>query len=396
MSLPEAVRVTPADDLSAFDALVGDAHVVALGENNHGIREFGELRARLVRHLVRERGFGVVALESGFAESAPVDAWVQGAATEWNGLAHDGFTFRAGDAAEMRELVGGLRSHVVEGGRVRFVGLDLPGSGGSPEPALRRVRESLGAAVDALVDAALAATAGYAAANNGLAPGRYAALDADARDRATAALTRVLLRVEALGPPASVERHLALGALRLDEQLREFAVLFAPDPPSRVVSSRDVYMAETVRRLREWAGPGERIVLLLHNGHAQRVPFTFLPGVTAPSTGTLLAETYGDDYAVVGLTALAGTTTGLAVDEAGRHGITVHPEPLGDPAPDGVEQAVRERGEAPVLLDLRAARGDVGGPQSIRHATTHIPVDVAAGYDGIYCLPRQETSGFVG
>ncbi|WP_285653625.1 erythromycin esterase family protein [Actinomycetospora sp. NBRC 106375] len=396
MSLPEAVRVTAADDLSAFDALVGDAHVVALGENNHGIREFGALRARLVRHLVRERDFGVVALESGFAESALVDGWVQGGPGDPDEIARDGFTFRAGDAAEMQELVGGLRSHVAGGGRVRFVGLDLPGSGGSPEPALRRVRESLGSEVDALVEAALKATAGYAAANNGLAPGRYAVLDAEARDRATAALTRVLLRVEALGPRASVERHLALGALRLDEQLREFAVLFAPDPPARVVSSRDVYMAETVRRLREWARPDERIVLLLHDGHAQRVPFTFLPGVTAPSAGTLLAEAHGDDYAVVGLTALAGTTTGLAVDETGRHGITVHPEPLGNPAPGGVEQAVLELGGAPVLLDLRAARGDVGGPLSIRHATTHIPVDVCAGYDGIYCLPQQQTSAFVG
>jgi erythromycin esterase len=396
VSLPADVRRLPADDPAALDALVGDARVVALGENNHHVREFGALRARLVRHLVRERGFGVVALESGFAEGALVDAWVQGADAAWDDVARDGFTFRAGDPDEVRELVHDLRDHRAAGGGVRFVGLDLPGSGGSPEPALRRVREHL-AAHDpggvALVDEALAATAPYAAANNGLAPQRYAGLDGAARDRATAALARVLLRAGA----DPVVGHLALGALRLDEQLREFAVLFAPDPPARVVSSRDRYMASTVELVRARGGPEERVVVLLHDGHAQREPFSFLPGVTAPSAGTYLAAAHGDDYVAVGITALAGTTTGLALDPAARHGIALHTEELPDLAPDGVERAVLDAGlgDAPVLLDLRPARGQPG-PRRIRHATLHSPVDVLAGYDALYCLPTQETSSFVG
>ena len=314
VGLPASVRLLPADEPAALADLVGDAPVVAIGENNHGVREFGALRERLVRHLVRELGFGVVAVESGYAEGFLVDAWVRGGPGAVEDLARDGFTFRAGDAPEMQALVTGLREHREAGGRVRFAGLDIPGSGGSPEPALRLVRAHLAAhAPDAvpLVDAALEATRPYAAANNGAAPARYAALDAPARDAATAALARLLLRVEALGagPEHRVARHLALGALRLDEQLREFAVLFAPDPPARVVSSRDVHMAETVRLLREETG--ERVVVLAHNGHVQRVPFAFMPGVSAPSAGTALAEAYGDDYVVVGLTALAGSTPGL-------------------------------------------------------------------------------------
>ncbi|MDD7942738.1 erythromycin esterase family protein [Actinomycetospora lutea] len=378
MTLPQPL---PHDDLAAVDALVGDASIVAIGENNHGIREFGELRARLVLHLVRERGFGVVALESGFAEGALVDAWVQGGDGSWDDVARDGFTFRAGDHPEMRALVHALRSHVDAGGSVRFAGLDVPGSGGSPEPALARLRSMLPAD---LVDPARAATAAYASANNGVAPGRWSALSAADQDAATTALARLLLR--ASGDPLAW--HLALGALRLDEQLREFAVLSAPDPPALVASSRDAYMAETARYLR---ASGEKVVLLMHNGHAQRVPFTFLRGVSAPSAGTLLAEELGDDYVVLGLTALTGTTTGLALDDTARHGIALSSVPLEEPAPDSVEQAVADLGGGPVLLDLRAARG-APGPGSIRHATTHVPVDVAAGYDGVFCLPRQSVS----
>ncbi|WP_328305285.1 erythromycin esterase family protein [Actinomycetospora sp. NBC_00405] len=397
VGLPASVRPLPADDPSALADLVGDAPVVAIGENDHGVREFGALRERLVRHLVRELGFGVVAVESGYAEGFLVDAWVRGGPGAVEDLARDGFTFRAGDAPEMQALVTGLREHREAGGRVRFAGLDIPGSGGSPEPALRLVREHLAAhASDAvpLVDAALEATRPYVAANNGAAPARYAALDAPARDAATAALVRLLLRVEALGPEHRVARHLALGALRLDEQLREFAELFAPDPPARVVSSRDVHMAETVRLLREETG--ERVVVLAHNGHVQRVPFAFMPGVSAPSAGTALAQAHGDGYVVVGLTALTGATPGFTLDDAERHGIALHTDPLADPEPGSVEQAVLDAGlgAEPVLLDLRAARG-TPGPTSIRHATTHIPVDVLAGYDALYCLPRQEPAAHI-
>ena len=392
IDLPEAVRRLPGDDPSVLADLVGDAHVVAIGENNHGVREFGALRERLARVLVRELGFGVVALESGFAEGARVDAWIRGSSDDLEDLARDGFTFRAGDPAEMRSLVAGLREHHEAGGRVRFAGLDIPGSGGSPEPALRLVRDHLAQhAPDAVpvVDAAFDATRAYAAANNGAAPQRYAELDAATRDAATAALVRLLLRVEALGPSGEhrTARHLALGALRLDEQLREFAVLFAPDPPAHVVSSRDLYMADTVRFLRE---RDERVVVLAHNGHLQRVPFAVMPGVSAPSAGTYLAQAYGDDYVVVGLTALAGSTPGLALDDTRRHGIALHEDALPDPGPDSVEEAVAAAGlgDGPVLLDLRPARG-TPGPTSIRHATTHIPVDVLAGYDRCTACPAR-------
>lgn len=409
-ALPETVRRLPADDPARLAEIVGDAHVVAIGENNHGVREFGALREQLVRFLVRELGFGVVALESGFTEGVLVDTWIRGRGGDLDSavpdddlddVARDGFTFRAGDADEMRALLRDLREHHDAGGRVRFTGLDVPGSGGSPEPALRVVRDHLAAWAPeavALVDTARDATRAYTAPNNGAAPQRYGALDAATRDRATTALARLLLRVEALGPGPEhrLARHHARGALRLDEQLREFAVLSAPDPPARVVSSRDVYMAESVRLVRELCGSDERVVVLAHNGHVQRVPFAFLPGVSARSAGTYLAEEFGDDYVVVGLTALTGTTPGLALDDTARHGIAVHTETLGDPAPDGVEHAVAAAGlgSEPVLLDLRPARG-APGPTAIRHATTHVPVDVLTGYDALYCLPHQHPAAFV-
>lgn len=404
MPLPDTVRRLPLDDLTRFAELIGDARVVAIGENNHHIREFGLLRERILRFLVTELGFGVLAFESGFAEGELVDDWIRGGPGDVETVTRDGFTFRFGDSTEVRDMLRWLRAHNAAGGRVRFAGLDVPGSGGSGVPALRRVRDYLlrhAPAQVSLVDTAIEATRPYVAANNSAAVARYTALSAPERDAATTALTRLLLRLDAVPPGPDrherlIARHHALGALRLDEQLREFVVLGEPGPPDMVTSSRDVYQAETVRLLRERFGADQRIVLMLHNGHAQRVPMQLVPGVRACSAGCYLAGDLGADYVVLGVTALAGSTTDLRLDDQARQGFEVVGRPLDPPAADSVERAVADSlpGDEPVLLDLRPARG-TAGPSAIRHAYITMPVDVPEAFDALACLPTMSPSSFV-
>ncbi|PXY22698.1 erythromycin esterase family protein [Prauserella muralis] len=399
--LPAEVRRLRFAGVPPISAVAGGASVVALGENNHYIREFTVLRTALLRVLVEELGFGVVAVESGFPEGRLVDDWVRGGPGDARAVARGGFTFRFADPPEMVALLRWLREHNTAGGRVRFAGLDVPGSGGSPLPALRQVRDHLAehAAGDvALADAAVEATRPYAAANNSAALARYATLSPAQRDAATAALSRLWLRMDALplGPDprgTRIARHAALGALRLDEHLRELSRLAPAEAATLACSSRDVYMAETVRLLRLLHGPGARIAMLAHNAHAQRVPMRLLPNVVARPAGAYLAEELGEDYLAVGVTALGGTTADAQVDDNARLGFTVGEQPLGPPAEDSVEHAIAGEGLAaePVLLDLRPARG-ANGPSSIRHVAAHAPVDVLAAFDALICLPETSAS----
>ncbi|GAB3157250.1 erythromycin esterase family protein [Amycolatopsis stemonae] len=356
--------------------LIGDAEVVAIGENNHHIREFGALRDRLLRHLVTERGFTVLGFEGGFPEGHLVDAWLRGGPGEVADIAREGFTFGLGDSPEVHSMLTWLR-----GRGVRFSGLDLPSSAGSPVPSLEAVREVL-ARVDpanvSLVDAALAACEPYASVSSAVAPGRYGAMSAEARDAATVALTVLKGHVESLAPEAA---HHAEGALRVDLYLRELDALMAGRAPEPQSSSRDTYMAATVRLLRR-LHPGEKIVLMLHNGHLQRVPFSPMPGMTAPSAGTHLAAELGDRYFALALTAVSGTTTGLAPDAEAPLGFRMFEQALAAPAEGSVEAMLAAR--APCVVAHPAA-------SSIRHAHMTPTVDVAAAFDAVVCLKGQET-----
>lgn len=378
-------------DPAKIAELVGDAKIVAIGENNHHVHEFGDLRNRLLQHLVEHHGFRVLAFESGFAEGKLVEDWLKGAPGDVTDIGRDGFTFSLGESPEAHEMLTWLR----ERGDVAYYGLDVPSSAGSPVPSLDAVRAYLSTVdpeASSLVDAAIEATKGYASVSSADAPAKYAALDDAAKDKATAALTRLKTHLTSLRPDygdTAVAEHHVEGALRVDAYLAEVAAMMSGAAPALQSGSRDAYMADTVRLIRRLHGDATKIVVMLHNGHLQRVPFSPFPGLTSPSAGTHLAAEFGDDYFALGLTAVEGETTGLKPDATARLGFTVYRQELDAPADGSVEA------EGPGLVDLRARRG-TEGPQSIRHAHLFNPVDVVEAFDALVCFPKSTVSAHIG
>src|ERR1700754_768296 len=78
------------DDLEPLREIVGDARVVAIGENAHFVEEFSGIRTRALRFLAERCGFTVFAFEFSFAGAPAVDAWLAG---------RDGRTLREVSAA---------------------------------------------------------------------------------------------------------------------------------------------------------------------------------------------------------------------------------------------------------------------------------------------------------
>ncbi len=69
-------------DLDGMMARIGDARLVLLGEASHGTEEFYDMRARITRRLVEDKGFNVVAVEADWPDAAVVDHYVRNRSVE--------------------------------------------------------------------------------------------------------------------------------------------------------------------------------------------------------------------------------------------------------------------------------------------------------------------------
>jgi erythromycin esterase len=76
-ALTSTEPATPFNDLAPFGAMIGSAHVVALGEATYGTREFFQLKHRIVRYLVSEKGFTHFAVEATAPEAADLNRYLQ-------------------------------------------------------------------------------------------------------------------------------------------------------------------------------------------------------------------------------------------------------------------------------------------------------------------------------
>lgn len=69
---------TEADDARVL-SWIGDAPIVLLGESSHGTQDFYEVRARLSRKLIEQRGFSAVAVEGDWPDAYRVNRYAHGA-----------------------------------------------------------------------------------------------------------------------------------------------------------------------------------------------------------------------------------------------------------------------------------------------------------------------------
>lgn len=290
-----------AGDAAAVRALAFGARVIGVGEAAHSVADVQAMQDLIVRALVQDPGTGpgagaaaapetepvaAIALESGFAESLALDAWVGGAGddTDLDTVARDGMTYGFGASPQVQCMLAGLRDWNREhpGRRVRVIGIDLPGSSTSPGPAVRACLDRIPPQPG---DAALRRRSDLG--------GRTEA--AIALDRMTGAEHAELVA----GIRAVIERAGAHGdgiarrsAASLAAFLAELDFVDDPDPDGPLGPyPRERFMADTVRWI---AGRHGRTVVLAHNSHVRRTP---LHG--RPTLGSLLTEELGDAYRVI-------------------------------------------------------------------------------------------------
>ena len=287
----------PMADLAFLNDLVGDASVVALGENTHGTRDFFEMKARIVRYLVEEMDFAGFAIEATWPEANRLDRYVR----EGVGDPHEllsGLYFWTWNTESVLEMIEWMRQHNQNGGDVGFYGFDMQ----YPGMALHNVLDFV-AGVD---PAALADFTALLQCLNDFAndpSGRFPQPGYDAQSPAyhTAcgasleeARLHLLVSRSAYEAAAGEEEFArALQSLRVARQYHEVAVQHG---------TRDEYMAENTLWLQERLGGSGRLVLWAHNFHVSAL---------SGAQGSFLRGELGDDLLIVGFSHVNGSFTGV-------------------------------------------------------------------------------------
>lgn len=349
-------------DLAPLREIVGGARFVALGESTHTSHGYYQAKHRLIRFLVEEMGFRVVALETPWLEALPAAEYVatcrgtpEAALGALNGVWRD---------ASVRDLLRWMcdRNRANPADPVTFYGFDVqepwtttpkllefvrtaaPGETARVEP----LRACLGATAAGLTEFYLSAEYREHAAGRPNAAAHEQCMGGISAMESWITSERGAL--EAATSAKSVEEaRLMLVALRAWEEQ-----LWIPDPGG--YQARDHGMSELLLRLHRLHAPGTRAVVWAWNWHIARRyeevrgfnddPDRREPRQGARAMGSFLHASLGSDYVPIAL-------IGYRVEMV--EGSTNPPLPT---HPLAVERRLNELQREVLLVDLRQPVGD--------------------------------------
>jgi erythromycin esterase len=295
---PVPARTTPTGGLDTahfLSAIPENVTIVALGEANHGSREFLELRRDISLQLARERGFRVVMIEAGYGEALELDRYVQGEDLDAR-KAVEKLGYWIWDTEEFLDVLDAFRAYnarVEKRDRIRLWGMDVQYTEGSIGAIL---------SLSELSDAERVLI-------RRLGTGRGESWkDMSTADRSTIEVALSRIARERSG---TVE---ALASLALRHRIEAISL-----PLAQQVSSRDEGMAEMVNAVSSIA-PGGKVIIWAHNGHIARVPVDGYPVM-----GEKLEATKRAAYYPIALVQAAGRAR--AWDEANAIGVIPHEIP---------------------------------------------------------------------
>jgi erythromycin esterase-like protein/predicted phosphoribosyltransferase len=360
---------TPADQV-LFD-LVGDAHLVLIGEASHGTGEFYEARARMTRRLIEEKGFCAVAAEADWPDAYRVNRYVRArsddATAEEALRGFERFPTWMWRNAAMLDFAGWLRDHNDRAGpderaKTGFYGLDLYSLYRSAHEVISYLER---------VDPAAAARARerYACFDH------FSGHDAQVYGFAAAFGAGEGCEREVVEQLADVQRH-ALDYARRDGLIAADELFYA-EQNARLVRAaeeyyrtmfsgrtsswnlRDSHMADTLDAIAEHLGRQRgapaKIVVWAHNSHLgdARATETAIRGEV--NVGQLVRERHPGDCRLVGFSTYTGAVTAASDWEEPAERKWVRPA-----LPGSAEELFHDVGEKEFLLrfDTRTQAGE--------------------------------------
>lgn len=302
-------------DLDRLLDQISAARIVLIGQVSYGAHELNDLRGRLTRKLIAERGFAAVAVAGGWPEALRVDRYVRGHGDD--DAAHAalaGFErfptwmWRNADVAAFAGWLGDWNAPRPAEQRAGFYGLDLC----SMYVAIRSLLSFLDEAEPAAARAARVMYAGLdQVAGNGEAPAALE-LSAGCEDELVAQLVEMQRRHAARSgrtPTGDSWFH----AMQSAHVLRNAESYFRALLRGRVAwNVRDGRMADAIDLLADRLGqPGRpaKLVVWAHNRNVGDARATAMGDAGEITLGQRMRERHPGETALIGMTTYTGAVT---------------------------------------------------------------------------------------
>ena len=307
-AITEIRSIDPADtdfsDLRAIRESIGDARIVMLGEQSHGVGSAFLAKTRLVRFLHQELGFDVLAFESGFYDMYAAQKAIENGmpAAEALGKAITPVWARSKQLEPLLEYVGTQQSSdeplVMAGIDSQFTNVwsrELP-------QHLKAMSEDLPGGSKALVDISAGLEELFSTGPSALKHSSVAGIRAQ--------YEQAIADVDVLSPPDAAWWK---QVLRSTSDLLAFMIRL-PEQTPEVFNMRDAQMAENLTWLAEKAFPGSRIIVWAATSHVikdRSVVDTEVAREMNPM-GAYIHDRFGNDAYVLAFTAYEGETASFA------------------------------------------------------------------------------------
>lgn len=374
-------------DMKAIDAMVGNAHIVGLGEATHGTREFFQLKHRFLEYLVTKHGFTLFAIEANLPECRAINQYVLTGKGDPR-AALDGIYFWTWNTEEVLALIEWMRSWNADPKhkqKLQFVGVDMQ----TTTVAMANVTAFLKQVAPAEADAL---TAPIAILGKESGENELTAASASTKAAVQQALTALHDRFER----SRVAWSKLAGAdafLDARDDVRVIAQAAAMYTSNNSSDARDVAMADNVDAALARYPKGTRMVVWAHNGHVAN------GWIGMETLGQHLRQRHGKDYVIFGF--VFGEGSFQAIDWTKGHGEALTEHTLGAPPAWDVSAPFRATGKPIIVVDLRKApRGIVAdwfaathpmretGAVFTNEANMSQPQELAGRYDSIIYVDK--------
>jgi len=341
-------------NLSGLLQRIGDARLVLLGEASHGTAEFYDMRARISKELIQQKGFRFIAVEADWPDASQIDHFIRGTRLEPTEEAtFSRFPTWMWANAQVLELAKWMREYnkrfASPDEAVGFYGLDLYSLYSSIDSVIRYLDE---------VDEEAAA----------IARRRYGCLTPWQKDPATYGAMALT------GKYHSCEHEVvamlnAMMEKRLDYAARDGRRFLDAVSNARLVKNaeqyyrvmyqgsvqswnlRDQHMFDSLKHLLEFHGRDSKAIVWAHNSHLGDASATEMGARGEINVGYLCRQLLGEKAYLIGFGTHQGT-----VAAASDWGAPMEIKIVRPSHPESYERVCHDAGLNAFLLPLRDRR----------------------------------------